>query len=106
MVRRVVMALLDDVAKAASSPAGLVAGVGALLRTPVLVPAVRDGLRPAAKAVLRMGITAYRETVEPVRHAVHDLVTEAQLELASSSAGAAAPAEEQGKGGRGKRREA
>jgi hypothetical protein len=78
------MALLDDVTKAATSPAGLLAGVGALLLTPIVVPAVRDGLRPAAKAALRAVITVYRETVEPVQHAMHDLVTEARLELQSA----------------------
>ena len=95
------MALFDDVAKAAASPAGLLAGVGALLLTPILAPAVRDGLRPAAKAVLRLGITAYRDTVEPMRHALHDLVTEAQFELAAEAAGPAEEAEQPGRGKRG-----
>ena len=86
------MALLDDLTKGAATPAGLAVGVGAALLAPVLAPAVSQMLRPAAKAVMRTGITLYRSTVEPVSAAVSGLVTEAQLELAAASARSASPA--------------
>src|SRR5215212_7048634 len=79
------MALLEDLAKGVT-PTGLVAGVGAALLVPVLAPAASGILGPAARAVLRTGITLYRSTVEPVTAAIGDLVTEAQLELATEAA--------------------
>ncbi|HET9147051.1 MAG TPA: hypothetical protein VFN77_03305 [Acetobacteraceae bacterium] len=82
------MSLLDDLAKGAS-PAGLATGIGVVLLTPVLVPAVTRILRPVAKEVMRTGITVYRGVMEPVSGAVSDLVAEAQLELATASTGAA-----------------
>lgn len=81
------MAVLDDFGKGLMSPVGLALGVGTVLLAPVLAPAVRNGLRPLAKTVLRAGITFYRDTVEPVTDAFNDLVTEAELELAAASAG-------------------
>ena len=82
------MALLDDLTKGAT-PGNLAIGVGAALLAPVLVPAVASFLRPAAKAVVRTGITLYREAMEPISAAIGGLVTEAQLELATASAGQA-----------------
>lgn len=86
------MALLDDLAKGATTPAGLATGIGVALLAPVLAPAVSSALRPAAKTVLRTGIALYRSAVEPISAAVGGLVAEAQLELATASAGSAAPA--------------
>ncbi len=86
------MALFDDIAKNAATPTGLAVGIGAALLAPVLAPAASQILRPAAKAVMRTGITLYRSTVEPLTAAVSGLVTEAQLELAAASAGSAQPA--------------
>jgi hypothetical protein len=83
------VALLDDLAKGAT-PETVAIGIGAALLAPVLVPAVASVLRPAAKAVLRTGITLYRSAAEPVSAAVGDLVTEAQLELAAARAAPAA----------------
>ena len=85
------MALLDDLTKGAATPTGFAVGVGAALLAPVLAPAVSQMLRPAAKAVMRTGITLYRSAVEPVSAAISGLVTEAQLELAAASAGSAPP---------------
>lgn len=85
------MSLLDDLTKGAS-PAGLATGIGVVLLTPVLAPAVTRILRPVAKEVMRTGITVYRGVMEPVSGAVSDLIAEAQLELATASAGAAPPA--------------
>ena len=86
------MALFDDIAKGAATPTGLAVGIGAALLAPVLAPAASQILRPAAKAVMRTGITLYRSAVEPVTAAVSGLVAEAQLELAAASAGSAQPA--------------
>lgn len=86
------MALLEDIAKGATTPTGLAIGIGTALLTPLLVPAASRALRPAAKAVLRTGITLYRSTVEPISDAVSGLVTEAQLELASALTGTSAAA--------------
>jgi hypothetical protein len=86
------LALLDDLAKG-GTPTGLAVGIGAALLTPVLLPAVSSVLRPATKAVMRTGITLYRQTVEPLAAAVGNLVTEAQLELAASSGARAAEPE-------------
>jgi hypothetical protein len=79
------LALLDDLSKG-MTPTNLVLGVGAALLAPVVVPALSSVLRPAAKAVLRTGITVYRSAMEPISATVGNLVTEAQMELATASA--------------------
>jgi hypothetical protein len=91
------LAFLEDIAKNAT-PAGLVTALGAALLAPVLAPAIGQVLRPAGKTVMRTGITLYRSTMEPITTAIGNLVSEAQLELASASAGTAgtAPAEPAG----------
>ena len=86
------MAFLDDLTKAASSPAGLVTGVGAALLTPVLAPTVSRVLYPGARALLSAGITLYRSAAEPISAALEELVTEAQMELATSNAARASAA--------------
>jgi hypothetical protein len=80
------LALLEDLAKGAATPTGLLVGIGTVLLAPMLMPAVSQALRPTAKAVMRTGITLYRSTVEPVVATVSELVTEAQLEMATASA--------------------
>lgn len=80
------MALLEGLAKN-PTPTGLAVGLGAALTAPFLLPAVSRTVRPVAKAALRSGITLYRGAAEPVSAIISDLVTEAQLELASSRAG-------------------
>jgi hypothetical protein len=89
------LALLDDLAKG-GAPTGLAVGIGAALLTPMLLPAVSSVLRPATKAVVRTGITLYRQTMEPLAAAVGNLVTEAQLELAASSGSRASEPEAKG----------
>ncbi|HET9146409.1 MAG TPA: hypothetical protein VFN77_00025 [Acetobacteraceae bacterium] len=79
------MALFEDFAKDAS-PTGLMTGIGVVLLTPVLAPAMTRVLRPTAKGILSAGITLYRGVMEPVSDAVGNLVAEAQLELAAASA--------------------
>jgi hypothetical protein len=83
------LALFEDIAKG-STPGGILVGIGAGLLAPVLAPAVTGVLRPAAKALLRTGITVYRSAMEPITAEVGSLVAEAQLEMATASAAAAA----------------
>jgi len=90
------MALLEDLAKGAATPTGLMVGIGTALLMPMLAPAASSVLRPAAKAVLRTGIVLYRSTIEPISTAVNDLVTEAQLELATASTSTASKDEQKG----------
>jgi hypothetical protein len=80
------MALLDDVTKTFTSPTGLALGVGTLILAPVLAPVVASVARPLAKAVLSTGIGLYRQTMEPLSHAVSDLVAEARMEMAGAAA--------------------
>jgi hypothetical protein len=83
------MALLGHLVKGATTPTGLLMGIGAALLLPVVAPVAATVLRPAAKALVRTGITLYRSTIEPVTGAIGDLVTEVQVELAAGSRGAA-----------------
>jgi hypothetical protein len=76
------LALLEDLADGVT-PGGVMTGLGAALLLTVVAPAGRNLLRPAARTVMRTGITLYRSTVEPLVASVGDLVTEAQLELAA-----------------------
>ena len=78
------MAVLEDLAKGAT-PETLTIGLGAALLAPILAPAASSILRPAAKPVIRTGITLYRSIAEPTGAAVGSLVTEAQLELAAGA---------------------
>lgn len=87
------MALLEDMTKGLTSPTGLAVGIGAVILTPVLLPAVAAVTRPLARAVLSTGIGLYRQTMEPVGRAVTELVGEARQELAGNAPG---PAQEEG----------
>jgi len=80
------VALLDDLGKG-FTPGNVAIGLGAALLAPVLAPAVSSVLRPAARAVMRTGITVYRGTVQPVGAALGNLVAEAQMELATAQSG-------------------
>ena len=92
------MALLDDMTKSLTSPSGLAVGIGTLLLAPVLAPALARIARPLAKGVLSTGIGLYRQTVEPLRHGMTELVAEARMELAGqhqpAGAGEAEPPRE------------
>jgi len=76
---------MDDLAKGAT-PETVAIAIGATLLTPLLAPAMSSVLRPAAKALLRTGITLYSSAAEPIGAGVGDLITEAQLERAASKA--------------------
>lgn len=64
---------------------GLTAGLAAAVVAPVLIPAVKRGSRPAAKAMLRGGILLYQKGRVAVAHtgeAMEDLLAEIQAEEA------------------------
>ena len=85
------MAWLDDVTKNMSSPSGLVVGLGALVLTPVLLPALSRLARPAAKAAVAAGIGGYRRIAEPIGQTLTELVAEARQELEASDAARTRP---------------
>jgi hypothetical protein len=74
------MALFEDVFKGASLP-GLAIGAGVVLLAPTLLPAIGRVARPAAKAIIRTGISLYREACTQVTQTVGPLVEEARQEM-------------------------
>jgi hypothetical protein len=73
------MSLIEDVFKG-----NVVTGVavaGAVMLAPTVLPAVGRALRPMAKAVIKTGMVAYRETLAGVGDVTGDLVAEARAEL-------------------------
>ena len=87
------MAILEDMFKG-NIVTALVVGVGSALLAPVLVPAVSNLLRPAAKAAIKGGILAYdkgREAMAQMTEATSDLTAEARADI-SSGEGVAKPA--------------
>jgi hypothetical protein len=79
------MALFEDMFKGAGV-SGLAIGIGAAILAPTLLPAIGRIARPAAKAVLKTGISLYRETAGELGQATRDLYQEAQAELATEGA--------------------
>jgi Protein of unknown function (DUF5132) len=80
------MSLLEDMFKG-----NVVTGVavaGAVMFAPTLLPAVGRAVRPIAKAVIKTGMVAYRETLAGVGDVTGDLVAEARAELQDDRHGA------------------
>lgn len=77
------MAVFEDMFKGGGMP-GLAIGIGAAMLAPVLLPAVGKAMRPLAKAVIKTGISAYRETTAQISAATSSIVEEARGELAAS----------------------
>ncbi|MBV8526598.1 MAG: hypothetical protein JOY71_31550 [Acetobacteraceae bacterium] len=85
------MAVLEDIL-GTKLGTGIAVGLGAAVVGPLLIPATRALLRPAAKLVVQGGIAAYRgglEAWEGVRQSVGDLVAEAQADLEKENRGQA-----------------
>ncbi len=64
---------------------GVVAGVGAVVLAPVLIPAVAKASKPVAKALIKGGIIAYnksRSAIAETGEVLEDLVAEVTTELA------------------------
>ena len=65
---------------------GILAGIGAIVLAPVVIPAVAKASKPIAKAVLKGGIIAYKKSrtiVAETGEVIEDLVAEVQAEIAS-----------------------
>lgn len=77
------MALFDDLLKG-NAVTGLAVGAVAVVLGPTLFPAIGRFLRPAAKAVIKGGIVAYRETLAGIGELTTGLVEEAKSELEQS----------------------
>ena len=76
--------LLEDVADTVGVP-GVIAGIGAVVMAPLLIPAVAKVGKPIAKAAIKGGIVAYEKAKGVVAEAgevFEDLVAEAKVELA------------------------
>jgi hypothetical protein len=78
------MALVDELFKR-NLLTGVAIGIGATMLAPVLVPALAQIVKPAAKAAIKGGIALYargRETLAEVTEAAEDILAEVQAELA------------------------
>ncbi len=68
---------------------GIVAGIGALVLAPIVIPAIAKIGKPIAKAAIKGGITLYEKSIGTVAEAgevLEDLVAEARAELADEEA--------------------
>ena len=73
---------------------GLLAGIGLSVLGPVLIPAVARIGRPAAKAAIVAGLTAYersREVIAELGEGMEDLYAEAHAEMGQRSRQPAEP---------------
>jgi hypothetical protein len=76
------MSLFEDMFKGGNLGTGLAMGLGAM----VLLPVVTRIARPAAKAVIKGGITLYRQS--GIAEAADDLIAEARSEVDRDGSGA------------------
>lgn len=77
---------------------GIAAGLGAVMLTPVLIPAIAKASKPVAKALIKGGIIAYKKSKSAIRHSLpvkliaetgevlEDIVAEVKAELAEEEA--------------------
>ena len=68
---------------------GIVAGIGALVLAPIVIPTIAKIGKPIAKAAIKGGITLYEKSIGAVAEAgevLEDLVAEARAELADEEA--------------------
>src|SRR5215831_1328219 len=88
------MALFNDIVESFGSswvPSVLV-GVGVALVAPMVVPALAEGIRPLAKAVIKGGIMVYDKSAEMLAETgeqLSDLVAEVRSELDATATAAA-----------------
>ncbi len=79
---------LEDLFEDLGTP-GIVAGIGALVLAPIVIPAIAKIGKPIAKAAIKGGITLYEKSIGTVAEAgevLEDLVAEARAELADEEA--------------------
>ena len=75
---------VEDLFEEVGTP-GIIAGIGAVVLAPVLIPAIAKIAKPIAKTALKSGIMLYEKSKAAVAEAgevFEDLVAEAQAELA------------------------
>lgn len=75
---------ITDFVEDAGAP-GLIAGIGAVLLAPVLLPVVAGVGKPLVKSVIKGGIVAYEKTrgaLAEVGETWEDMIAEARAELA------------------------
>ncbi|MBV9390025.1 MAG: DUF5132 domain-containing protein [Chroococcidiopsidaceae cyanobacterium CP_BM_ER_R8_30] len=66
---------------------GVIAGIGAVVLAPVLIPAVAGIGKPLAKAAIKGGLVLYEKSkgaLSEVNESFEDLVAEARMELSES----------------------
>jgi hypothetical protein len=66
---------------------GVIAGIGALILAPVVIPVVAGVGKPLAKSAIKGGIALYEKSkgaLEEVGESFEDLVAEARMELSES----------------------
>ncbi len=97
------MALFEDMFKGGGA-SGLAVGLGVALLGPILIPTIARVVRPAAKTMVKAGISVYRQAAEGFSEATTGLVEEAREELAHEMATSATGAGEQENGHRGRGR--
>ena len=79
---------LEDLFEDVGTP-GIVAGIGALVLAPIVIPAIAKIGKPIAKAAIKGGITLYEKSkgaVAETGEVLEDLVAEARAELADEKA--------------------
>jgi hypothetical protein len=65
---------------------GIIAGIGAIVLAPIVIPVVAKASKPIAKALIKGGILAYDKSktlIAETGEILEDLVAEVQAELAS-----------------------
>jgi galactitol-specific phosphotransferase system IIC component len=75
---------VEDLFEDVGTP-GMIAGIGAVVLAPIVIPAIAKIAKPIAKTALKSGIMLYEKSKAAVVEAgevFEDLVAEAQAELA------------------------
>ena len=79
---------VEDLFEDVGTP-GIIAGIGALVLAPIVIPAIAKIGKPIAKAAIKGGITLYEKSkgaVAETGEVLEDLVAEARAELADEKA--------------------
>ena len=79
---------LEDLFEDLGTP-GIIAGIGALVLAPIVIPAIAKIGKPIAKAAIKGGIILYEKSkgaVAETGEVLEDLVAEARTELADEEA--------------------
>ncbi len=75
---------VEDLFEEVGTP-GVIAGIGAVVLAPIVIPAIAKVVKPIAKTAIKSSITLYEKSKTAIVEAgeiFEDLVAEAQAELA------------------------